>query len=62
MDPDTCLINILTFLSSPGKPGKGVNRDATAYALEDLADWIRNGGFYPTVHEGRTSFTVNKEN
>jgi len=49
MDPDTCLQNILTKLAA-GTPKKGAfARDGLIENLNDLAEWVDKGGFYPKV-------------
>lgn len=44
MDPNACLARLIAAAKE--------NRDEYVAACEDLADWLRRGGFAPTVPEG----------
>jgi hypothetical protein len=42
MDPNACLARII-------EASKGTDRTEYACACEELADWLRRGGFKPTI-------------
>ena len=47
MDPNANLMELLTELSDP--IDININRDRVVELLEAQAEWLRSGGFYPTV-------------